>query len=150
MSSGTTPSAMRASGATFFNCTRRSKARSTAGSFLSDLFVESRCRRTGRVSFAGGRLGEDEGGVGQGPQDHAEHQSASCHVPPLYTEPGNNLHSPSEIGIDSFQADRSPTHAYLAFPLTARTPPRSHIEDPVPGPSSSLWTASQRERPTQV
>jgi len=42
---------------------------------------------------------------------------ASCHVPPLYTEPGNNLHSPSEIGIDSFQADRSPTHAYRTAPL---------------------------------
>jgi hypothetical protein len=34
---------------------------------------------------------------------------ASCHVPPLFTEPGNNLHSPAEIGVDSFQADRSPT-----------------------------------------
>ncbi len=34
---------------------------------------------------------------------------ATCHVPPLYTEPGYNLHAPSEIGIDAFQADRSPT-----------------------------------------
>jgi hypothetical protein len=34
---------------------------------------------------------------------------ATCHVPPLYTEPGYNMHEPSEIGIDSFQADRSPT-----------------------------------------
>ncbi len=42
---------------------------------------------------------------------------ASCHVPPLFTEPGNNLHVPSEIGIDSFQADRSPTHAYRTAPL---------------------------------
>ena len=42
---------------------------------------------------------------------------ASCHVPPLFTEPGNNLHAPSEIGIDSFQADRSPTHAYRTAPL---------------------------------
>ena len=41
----------------------------------------------------------------------------NCHVPPLYTEPGNNLHSPSDIGIDSFQADRSPTHAYRTAPL---------------------------------
>src|SRR5262245_5266537 len=32
---------------------------------------------------------------------------ATCHVPPLFTEPGNNLHAPAEIGIDSFQADRS-------------------------------------------
>jgi hypothetical protein len=42
---------------------------------------------------------------------------ASCHVPPLYTEPGHNLHSPAEMGIDSFQADRSPTHAYRTAPL---------------------------------
>jgi len=42
---------------------------------------------------------------------------ATCHVPPLYTEPGNNLHAPSEIGIDSFQADRSPTHMYRTAPL---------------------------------
>jgi len=42
---------------------------------------------------------------------------AACHVPPLYTEPGNNLHAPSEIGVDSFQADRSPTHMYRTAPL---------------------------------
>ncbi|MBZ5725880.1 MAG: hypothetical protein LAP87_12890 [Acidobacteriia bacterium] len=42
---------------------------------------------------------------------------ARCHVPPLYTEPGNNLHSPGEIGVDSFQADRSPTHMYRTAPL---------------------------------
>jgi len=38
-------------------------------------------------------------------------------VPPLYTEPGNNLHAPSEIGVDSFQADRSPTPMYRTAPL---------------------------------
>jgi cytochrome c peroxidase len=27
------------------------------------------------------------------------------------------LHTPSEIGIDSFQADRSPTHMYRTAPL---------------------------------
>ena len=42
---------------------------------------------------------------------------ANCHVPPLFTEPGHNLHAPSEIGIDSFQADRSPTHMYRTAPL---------------------------------
>jgi hypothetical protein len=42
---------------------------------------------------------------------------ASCHVPPLFTEPGHNLHAPSEIGVDSFQADRSPTHMYRTAPL---------------------------------
>jgi len=34
---------------------------------------------------------------------------ATCHVPPLYTEPGYNMHAPSEIGVDAFQTDRSPT-----------------------------------------
>jgi len=42
---------------------------------------------------------------------------ATCHVPPLFTEPGNNLHAPSEVGVDSFQADRSPTHMYRTAPL---------------------------------
>ncbi|HJQ65110.1 MAG TPA: hypothetical protein VJ816_01975 [Gemmatimonadales bacterium] len=42
---------------------------------------------------------------------------ATCHVPPLYTEPGQNLHAPAEIGVDSFQADRSPTRAYRTAPL---------------------------------
>jgi hypothetical protein len=42
---------------------------------------------------------------------------ATCHVPPLYSEPGHNMHAPSEIGIDSFQADRSPTRMYRTAPL---------------------------------
>jgi hypothetical protein len=42
---------------------------------------------------------------------------ASCHVPPLFTEPGQNLHPGSDIGIDDFQADRSPTHMYRTTPL---------------------------------
>jgi hypothetical protein len=42
---------------------------------------------------------------------------ASCHTPPLFTEPGNNLHAPAEVGVDSFQADRSPTHMYRTAPL---------------------------------
>ena len=42
---------------------------------------------------------------------------ATCHVPPLFTEPGHNLHAPSEMGIDAFQADRSPTHMYRTAPL---------------------------------
>ena len=37
--------------------------------------------------------------------------------PTAFTEPGHNLHAPSEIGIDSFQADRSPTHMYRTAPL---------------------------------
>src|SRR6266851_930564 len=42
---------------------------------------------------------------------------ATCHVPPLYTEPGHNLHTPAEMGVDSFQADRSPTGRYRTAPL---------------------------------
>ena len=42
---------------------------------------------------------------------------ATCHVPPLFTEPGWNLHTPAEIGIDSFQADRAPDHRYRTSPL---------------------------------
>ncbi|MEN6372831.1 MAG: hypothetical protein ABFD64_12565 [Armatimonadota bacterium] len=41
-----------------------------------------------------------------------------CHQPPTYTEPGWNLHLPSEIGIDSFQADRAPDHRYRTQPLS--------------------------------
>ncbi len=42
---------------------------------------------------------------------------ATCHVPPLFTEPGWNMHLPAEIGIDGFQADRSPDHRYRTAPL---------------------------------
>jgi hypothetical protein len=42
---------------------------------------------------------------------------ATCHVPPLFTEPGQNLHTPAEVGVDAFQADRSPTHMYRTAPL---------------------------------
>ena len=44
-------------------------------------------------------------------------QCATCHVLPLYTEPGWNMHTPEEIGIDAFQADRSPDHRYRTSPL---------------------------------
>jgi hypothetical protein len=42
---------------------------------------------------------------------------ATCHVPPLYTDPGLNLHTAEEIGIDDFQAQRSPTGRYRTTPL---------------------------------
>jgi len=35
-----------------------------------------------------------------------------CHVPPLFTEPGWSLHTAEEIGIDDFQASRSPDAFY--------------------------------------
>lgn len=41
----------------------------------------------------------------------------NCHVDPLWTEPGWNLHKPSEIGIDSFEADRAPDHTYKTMNL---------------------------------
>jgi hypothetical protein len=42
---------------------------------------------------------------------------ARCHVPPLYTEPGWNMHTAEEIGIDDFQAMRSPDERYRTAPL---------------------------------
>jgi hypothetical protein len=44
---------------------------------------------------------------------------ASCHVPPIFSEPGYNLHTPEEIGIDDFQAKRSPDGRYRTEPLRA-------------------------------
>lgn len=38
---------------------------------------------------------------------------ASCHVPPLFTEPGWNTHKASDIGIDDFQSSRSPDNSYV-------------------------------------
>ena len=36
---------------------------------------------------------------------------ATCHVPPIFTEPGWNMHTAAEIGIDDFQANARPTSA---------------------------------------
>ncbi|WP_244563934.1 c-type cytochrome [Ensifer aridi] len=44
---------------------------------------------------------------------------ATCHVPPIFTEPGWNLHKAEEIGIDDFQAMRSPDERYRTAPLRA-------------------------------
>jgi mono/diheme cytochrome c family protein len=44
---------------------------------------------------------------------------ATCHVPPLFTEPGWNLHKAEEIGIDDFQAKRAPDDRYRTAPLRA-------------------------------
>ena len=44
-------------------------------------------------------------------------ECSTCHVPPMFTEPGFNMHKGEEIGIDNFQADRSPTHMYRTSPL---------------------------------
>jgi hypothetical protein len=42
---------------------------------------------------------------------------ARCHVPPLFTEPGWNMRKPAEVGIDDFQALRSPDGMYRTTPL---------------------------------
>ena len=65
--------------------------------------------RAGTFDVAAARRGE---AVFNGPG-----KCATCHVPPLFTEPGFNLHSPAEIGIDDFQANRSPTRQYRTTPL---------------------------------
>ncbi|HET8673123.1 MAG TPA: hypothetical protein VFL87_05785 [Thermoleophilaceae bacterium] len=38
---------------------------------------------------------------------------ATCHMPPQFTDAGHNAHKPSEICIDSFQADRGPDNSYV-------------------------------------
>ena len=42
---------------------------------------------------------------------------STCHVPPLFTEPGWNVHKAAEIGIDDFQSNRSPDNSYRTAPL---------------------------------
>jgi hypothetical protein len=45
-------------------------------------------------------------------------QCARCHVPPLFTEPGWPMHTAQEMGIDDFQASRSPDKKfYRTTPL---------------------------------
>src|SRR5579863_462080 len=41
----------------------------------------------------------------------------NCHVEPLWTDPGWNLHTPADVCIDSFQADRAPDHRYRTSPI---------------------------------
>lgn len=42
----------------------------------------------------------------------------TCHTEPLWTEPGHDVHTPEEMRIDSFQADRSPERAYKTMDLS--------------------------------
>ena len=44
-------------------------------------------------------------------------QCRNCHMEPLFTEPGWNMHAGSEIGIDEFQAQRAPDKKYRTAPL---------------------------------
>jgi hypothetical protein len=64
---------------------------------------------------------------------------ASCHVPPLFTDPGWNLHTAAEMAVDDFQSSRSPDGRYRTTPLRgifARTrggpPPASLTSEPGP------------------
>jgi hypothetical protein len=43
----------------------------------------------------------------------------NCHVEPLWTDPGWNLHTPAEVCIDDFQANRAPDLRYRTAPLGA-------------------------------
>jgi hypothetical protein len=49
----------------------------------------------------------------------ANAKCSNCHVPPIFTEPGYNLHKAEEIGIDDFQANRGPERRYVTSPLRA-------------------------------
>jgi len=40
-----------------------------------------------------------------------------CHTDELYTEPGWNLRTPAEVGVDDFQANRAPDRRYRTSPL---------------------------------
>ena len=53
-------------------------------------------------------------------------QCAGCHVPPLFTEPGWNAHKAADIGIDDFQASRSPDDSYRTAALAGRLFNRKH------------------------
>jgi hypothetical protein len=61
---------------------------------------------------------------------------ASCHVAPLFTEPGWNMHTGAEIGIDDFQADRAPDHRYPRR--------RSEVSGRTRRAASTTTAASQR------
>ena len=43
----------------------------------------------------------------------------NCHVEPLWTDPGWNLHTPAEVCIDGFQANRAPDLRYRTSPIGA-------------------------------
>jgi hypothetical protein len=59
----------------------------------------------------------DKHAAARGKQIFATKQCATCHVPPTYTEPGWNMHTAAEIGIDDFQANRAPDKRYRTAPL---------------------------------
>jgi cytochrome c5 len=44
-------------------------------------------------------------------------ECSSCHVQPVMTEPGWNMHTPAEVCTDDFQANRAPDKRYRTTPL---------------------------------
>ena len=44
-------------------------------------------------------------------------ECSTCHVPPITTEPGWNMHTADEVCIDDFQAGRGPDDRYRTAPL---------------------------------
>jgi hypothetical protein len=62
----------------------------------------------------------DEAAAGRGKMVfEGKAKCARCHVPPLFTEPGWSMHTGEEIGIDNFQASRSPDKkSYRTTPLS--------------------------------
>jgi hypothetical protein len=59
----------------------------------------------------------DKDAAARGKQIFESKQCVTCHVPPTYTEPGWNMHTAQEIGIDDFQANRAPDKRYRTAPL---------------------------------
>ena len=59
----------------------------------------------------------DRDAAARGKELFAKKDCATCHVPPTFTEPGWNMHTPQELGIDDFQANRAPDKRYRTAPL---------------------------------
>jgi hypothetical protein len=59
----------------------------------------------------------DAAGAARGRKTFETARCSSCHVPPTFSEPGWNLHSAEEIGVDDFQSARAPARAYRTAPL---------------------------------
>ena len=96
--------------------------------------ISSRCRRRRRRAAASTRPPRRAAQT----LFNGKAQCATCHVPPLFTEPGWNMHTPEEIGIDDFQAERSPDRRYRTAPLRGLWTHRK---------AASITTAASRRSP---
>jgi len=59
----------------------------------------------------------NEAAADRGSKVFQEARCNSCHVAPTFSEPGWNLHTGRELGIDDFQANRAPARGYRTAPL---------------------------------